>query len=114
MALLQTERVIHTIDTHTSGESTRVVVYGYPQLPRKDPATIREILKSDYDWLRRMLLWEPRGHLDMFGALLLPPSLPDAQLAAVFMDSGGYLPMCIHGLIGVVAAAIGTGYLPES
>lgn len=107
------EKIIHTIDTHTAGESTRVVIHGYPALPRTDPQTLRELLAREHDRLRRMLMWEPRGHLDMFGALLLPPSQPDTHMAAVFMHSAGYLPMCVHGLIGVVLAAVETGHISE-
>ena len=110
---MQIERMIHTIDTHTGGESTRVVIHGYPALPRTHPQAIAKLLDAEYDKLRRMLMLEPRGHQNMFGALLLPPSQPDAQFGVVFMHTGGYLTMCIHGMIGVVVAAIESGYITE-
>lgn len=105
--------MIHTIDTHTAGESTRVVIHGYPNLPRTHPLTIKKLLAAEHDNLRRMLMWEPRGHQDMFGAVLLPPSQPDTQLGVVFMHTGGYLTACIHGTIGVIVAAVESGYIPE-
>ncbi len=111
---MQIEKIIHTIDTHTGGESTRVVIHGYPALPRTDPQAITKLLAAEYDSLRRMLLWEPRGHKDMFGALLLPPSQPDTRLGVVFMHTGGYLPMCVHGLMGAVVAAVESGYVTEN
>lgn len=71
-------------------------------------------MASKHDKFRRMLMWEPRGHQNMFGALLLPPSRPDTRFGVVFMDSGSYLKMCIHGLMGVTVAAVETGYISES
>jgi proline racemase len=108
---MQIKRLIHTIDTHTGGESTRVVVHGYPDMPRQHPRAIRALFASQYDHLRRLLIWEPRGHQHMFGAVLLPTSQPDTDFGVVFMDTGGYLPMCIHGMIGVVVAAVESGQL---
>lgn len=105
------KRLIHTIDTHTGGECTRVVVHGYPDLPRAHPREIRELLSARYDHLRRLLIWEPRGHQHMFGAVLLPKSQAETDFGVVFMDTGGYLPMCIHGMIGVVVAAAESGQI---
>jgi len=111
---MQIERLIYAIDTHTGGECTRVVMHGYPALARTHPLDILKLMASEYDKFRRMLMWEPRGHQNMFGDLLLPPSRPDTRFGVVFMDSGGYLKMCVHGLIGVTVAAVETGYISES
>ena len=91
-----------------------MVMHGYPALPRTHPLDVLKLMASEYDEFRRMLMWEPRGHQNMFGALLLPPSRPDTRFGVVFMDSGSYLKMCVHGLIGVTVAAVETGHIPES
>ena len=88
---MQIERVIHALDTHTAGEATRVIIHGYAALPRTDALAIKKLLLAEHDQLRRTLMREPRGHRDMFGALLLPPSMPDTQFGVVFMHTGGYL-----------------------
>jgi proline racemase/trans-L-3-hydroxyproline dehydratase len=68
----------------------------------------RDHFRDEFDELRQALLWEPRGHRDMFGAVLTAPT-HRADLAAIFMDAGGYLNMCIHGSIGVLTAALELG-----
>jgi len=88
-------------------------MHGYPALPRTHPLDVLKLMASKYDKFRRMLMWEPRGHQNMFGALLLPPSRPDTRFGVVFMDSGSYLKMCVHGLIGVTVAAVETGHISE-
>ena len=100
------------IDSHTMGEPTRVVVEGFPRI---DGATMMEKkrnLQKHYDFIRKGLMEEPRGHRGMFGAVLLEPTRSDADLAVVFMDSGGYLNMCGHGSIGVTAVAVRLGMVP--
>jgi len=107
------EHVFHTVDTHTAGEPTRVVVAGVPFLPGT-MAEKRRQLQQRYDFVRTTLMHEPRGHADMFGAIIMEPAHPDADIGVVFMDSGGYLAMCGHGSIGVVVAALATGLVaPE-
>jgi proline racemase len=69
----------------------------------------RDHFKRDFDGIRRMLMLEPRGHRDMFGAILLPPCDSKADIGLIFMDAGGYVNMCVHGSIGAVTAAIETG-----
>ncbi|HEV2030431.1 MAG TPA: proline racemase family protein [Candidatus Dormibacteraeota bacterium] len=106
-----TLRVIETIDTHTLGEPTRIVLKGFPELrgrTLKDRS--RDLLRRHSD-LRRALMWEPRGHLVMFGAVVVPPADPAADLGLVFMDGGGAVEMCVHGTIGAVTALVETGRL---
>lgn len=105
------EHVFTTVDTHTAGEPTRVVVSGFPFLSGT-MAQRRQRLQEAYDSIRTTLMHEPRGHADMFGAILMTPASPEADLGVVFMDSGGYLAMCGHGSIGAVAAALATGVVP--
>lgn len=106
------EHVLTTVDTHTAGEPTRVVLSGVPFLSGT-VAEKRRRLRDEYDTIRRTLMHEPRGHADMFGAILVAPSDTRADLGVVFMDSDGYLSMCGHGSIGVVAAAIAMGLVPR-
>ena len=106
-----TVRVIETIDTHTLGEPTRIVLKGFPELrgrTMKDRS--RDLLRRHGD-IRRALMWEPRGHVVMFGAVVVPPDDPAADLGLVFMDGGGAVDMCVHGTIGAVTALVETGRL---
>lgn len=106
-----TVRVIETIDTHTLGEPTRIVLNGFPSLrgrTLKDRSL--DLLRRHGD-LRRSLMWEPRGHAIMFGALVVPPANRGANLGLVFMDGGGAVDMCVHGTIGAVTALMETGRL---
>jgi proline racemase len=106
-----TIKIIETIDTHTLGEPTRIVLKGFPELrgsTLKDRS--RDLLRRHSD-LRRALMWEPRGHLVMFGAVVVPPADPAADLGLVFMDGGGAVRMCVHGTIGAVTALVETGRL---
>jgi proline racemase/trans-L-3-hydroxyproline dehydratase len=105
------QHVFHTVDTHTAGEPTRVVVAGVPFL-QGTMAEKRRQLQEEYDSARTILMHEPRGHADMFGAIIMEPADPEADIGVVFMDTGGYLAMCGHGSIGVVVAALTTGLVP--
>jgi proline racemase/trans-L-3-hydroxyproline dehydratase len=111
MALMY-EHVFSAVDTHTAGEPTRVVVSGVPFL-HGSMAEKRRQLQEEYDHIRTTLMLEPRGHADMFGAILMAPTHPEADLGVVFMDTGGYLAMCGHGSIGAVVAALATGLVPR-
>jgi len=71
-------------------------------------AEIKKEMRANYDWFRRFLLQEPRGHSDMFGAVLFPPKRKECDLGVIFMHNGGYLDMCGHGIIGVVTCAVQT------
>ncbi len=106
-----TVRIIETIDTHTLGEPTRIVLAGFPMLlggTLKERS--RDLLRRHGD-LRRSLMWEPRGHPVMFGAVVVPPADPAADVGLVFMDGGGAVEMCVHGTIGAVTALVETGRL---
>lgn len=110
---MKSDLVLHCVDSHTLGEPTRVVVGGLPPVPGSSMAEKKRCLENSMDWYRKALLFEPRGHADMFGSIILPPIRPDASLGAVFMDSGGYLNMCGHASIGTVVVAIETGIVPR-
>lgn len=106
-------RVAFTVDTHTMGEPTRIVVGGVPHIPGSTMAEKKDYLANAMDTLRSSLMREPRGHRDMFGAILTAPVTREADLGIVFMDPSGYLSMCGHGTMGAVTAALETGILPS-
>ena len=106
-----TVRTIETIDTHTLGEPTRIVLGGFPRLAGRTLAERSDNLLHEHDDLRRALMLEPRGHAMMFGAVVVPPADRDADLGLVFMDGGGAVRMCVHGTIGAVTALVETGRL---
>jgi proline racemase len=94
------------IDTHTAGEPTRIVA-SFP-LHGETIAELSDDMRTNHDWFRRFILEEPRGHSDMFGAILCPPKRKGCDLGAFWMHNGGYLDMCGHGLIGIVTWAVQT------
>jgi proline racemase len=111
--VLQISRLISVIDTHTEGEPTRIITGGIPPLLGRSIAEKREYFKLHYDELRKLLMLEPRGHDNMFGALLVEPTSPNAHLGVIFMDTYGYLNMCGHGSMAVATVAIETGLIPH-
>jgi 4-hydroxyproline epimerase len=97
------------IDAHTCGNPVRVVAGGGPLLPAVSMAEKRQIFIRDYDWVRRALMFEPRGHDIMSGTVLYPSSRDDCDVGVLFIEVSGCLPMCGHGTIGTVTAAIEEG-----
>lgn len=104
--------LINTIDTHTAGEPTRIITGGMPFIPGATMLEKKEWVAHHHDGIRTALMLEPRGHADMFGAVVTPPVSADAEAGVMFMDGGGYLDMCGHGSIGVVTALLESGMLP--
>ena len=102
---------ISTIDTHTAGGPTRIVLSGLPPLSGATTAERMRDFQTNHDALRKFLLNEPRGHRGMYGAVVGPPPDPQVDLSVFFMTTGGYLPTCVHGAIGVATAMIGEGTL---
>lgn len=100
---------LKTIDSHTEGEATRIVYEGFPELPGKTMMEKKKYLIEHYDFLRTALMLEPRGHRDMFGAILTPPVSEGADYGVIFLDSGGCLNMCGHGSIGTASMLVETG-----
>lgn len=89
----------------------RIIVGGMPRIRGGSMAAKKRYVSENCDCVRSALLHEPRGHKDMFGVVLTEPSHPDAELGMIFMDSGGYLNMCGHGIIGALTAAIEMGFI---
>lgn len=101
--------VIQTIDAHTAGEPLRIVTGGFPELPGATILERRRYMQQHYDHLRKALMWEPRGHFDMYGAIVTPPVTPEADLGVLFMHNEGYSTMCGHGIIALVTVLLETG-----
>jgi proline racemase/trans-L-3-hydroxyproline dehydratase len=109
--IMNFSHTITTVDTHTMGEPTRVVTAGIAHIPGKQMIDKKIWLSKHRDHIRQMLMLEPRGHQDMFGAILTEPVTDEAHAGVIFMDSGGYLDMCGHGSMGVVVVLLETGML---
>jgi proline racemase/trans-L-3-hydroxyproline dehydratase len=106
------EHVLETVDAHTGGEPVRVIRSGLPPILGRTLAERKRYLKDQLDHFRTMLMQEPRGHKDMFGAVITPPCSEQAQYGILFLDNGGYLDMCGHSIIGVTTVLIETGTYP--
>ena len=99
----------HIIDGHTCGNPVRLVAGGGPQLAGSTMMERRAHFLAEYDWIRTGLMFEPRGHDMMSGSILYPPTRPDCDIAILFIETSGCLPMCGHGTIGTVTMAIEHG-----
>jgi proline racemase len=97
---------IRTIDAHTAGEPLRLIVEGFPRVEGRTILEKREWVRDNLDHLRRALMLEPRGHADMYGALLTEPERPDSDAGVLFMHNAGYSTMCGHGVIAVITIAL--------
>jgi proline racemase len=100
---------ISTLESHAAGEPLRIVIDGIPPLEGDTILERRRYLREHLDHVRRALMWEPRGHFDMYGAVLTPPVTPDAHLGVLFLHNEGYSTMCGHGVIALVTALVETG-----
>jgi proline racemase len=103
---------ITTIDAHTGGEPFRVITGGYPDVPGASILARRRYARQHLDHLRTALMWEPRGHADMYGCIVTPPVSPEADIGVLFVHNEGYSTMCGHGIIGIAKVALDTGLLP--
>jgi proline racemase len=100
---------IHTVEMHTGGEPTRIIVDGWPAFAGKTLLDKRREAKVRFDHLRRGLMLEPRGHDGMYGALLVEPDHPDADLAVLFMHNEGFSTMCGHATIALARWVVDSG-----
>jgi len=101
---MKIRRFVHVVDTHTAGEPTRVVIDGLPFIQGKTMAERRAWFEKNGKDLRGFLVQEPRGHANMFGAIVTPPADSRADFGLIFLDNSGTLSMCGHGTIGAVTA----------
>jgi trans-L-3-hydroxyproline dehydratase len=103
---------ITAIDAHTGGEPFRVITGGFPDLSGDTLLARRRWVKEHFDHLRTALMWEPRGHADMYGCILTPPVTAGADIGILFMHNEGYSTMCGHGIIAITKVALETGLIP--
>jgi trans-L-3-hydroxyproline dehydratase len=103
---------ITVADMHTGGEPVRIVTGGYPPIPQGTILEKRAWVRENLDHLRKLLIFEPRGHYDMYGALLVEPDLPGADLAVLFMHNEGYSTMCGHAVIALGRYAVDQAIVP--
>jgi len=106
---MRARRVFHAVDSHTEGMPTRVIVGGVGVLPGATMNDRRLHVMNEADDVRTLLMYEPRGHSSMSGAILQPPTRPDADWGVVYIEVSGCLPMCGHGTIGVATVLVETG-----
>lgn len=103
------KKTFFCVDAHTCGNPVRLVAGGGPTLNGANMSEKRQHFLQEYDWIRKGLMFEPRGHDMMSGSILFPPSDPTNDVAVLFIETSGCLPMCGHGTIGTVTIAIEEG-----
>ena len=103
--------VFHCIDAHTCGNPVRLVAEGGPELEGNNMSEKRQHFLKEYDWIRKGLMFEPRGHDMMSGSILYPPHDQQNDFAVLFIETSGCLPMCGHGTIGTITIAIEEGLI---
>lgn len=107
----QSNYIFHCIDAHTCGNPVRLVKQGGPVLYGNDMSEKRQHFLKEYDWIRKGLMFEPRGHDMMSGSILYPPHNVENDVAVLFIETSGCLPMCGHGTIGTITIAIEEGLI---
>jgi proline racemase len=109
-----TPHILRTIDAHTAGEPLRLIVDGWPAPEGETMLERRAFAREAQDRLRRILMFEPRGHADMYGALLTLPERQDSDVGVLFMHNEGYSTMCGHGIIAVTTIAFERGLVTHA
>lgn len=104
-------QAIDTIDMHTGGEPLRVILASFPELEGEDVLARRRYAREHFDYLRTALMWEPRGHRDMYGAILVPPNDDGADFGAIFIHNEGFSTMCGHAVIALAKLAVEMGWV---
>ncbi|MBW1730258.1 MAG: proline racemase family protein [Deltaproteobacteria bacterium] len=105
------DRLLTTIDAHAEGNPERVVLSGIPYIPGSTMLEKSKYVRSNLDYLRTFLVHEPRGHSNMYAALVVPPCDRRADFGVIYMEPGGYVTMCGHGTIAVCTVLIETGVI---
>jgi proline racemase len=100
---------IETVEMHTGGEPVRIIASGYPAIPGATILEKRRYARENLDHLRKLLIFEPRGHYDMYGVIPIEPDLPGADMAVLFMHNEGYSTMCGHATIALGRYAVDHG-----
>jgi trans-L-3-hydroxyproline dehydratase len=106
-------KTITTIEAHTAGEPLRVITDGLPEIPGDTILAKRRFAQEHLDDLRKALMWEPRGHADMYGCIVTEPVTPDGDLGVLFLHNAGFSTMCGHGIIGLAKVGLDTGFIDK-
>ncbi|MGD8536059.1 MAG: proline racemase family protein [Candidatus Aminicenantes bacterium] len=104
---------ITTIDAHAAGEPLRIITGGVDRIPGETLLEKRRYAQEKLDDLRKALMWEPRGHADMYGAIITEPVTPDGDLGVLFMHNEGFSTMCGHGVIALTKVVLDTGMIEK-
>ena len=112
--MARTRLTIQAIDLHCGGEPLRLITAGFPPVPDLPILERRSWAREHADHVRRVAMYEPRGHRDMYGAVILPPHRDDADLAILFMHNEGFSTMCGHGTLAVATALVEEGLFPAT
>ena len=105
---------VRTLDYHTAGEPLRIVISGMPEIPGECMLSRRQYMRDQLDPYRRFLMLEPRGHADMYGAVMTSPVSADGDVGVLFLHNEGYSTMCGHGIIALVTAGLEHGLFAVS
>ena len=108
---MKISRTISTVEVHTGGEAFRIVTSGLPRFPGDTIVKRRAWLKENADDIRKALMFEPRGHADMYGGYLTEPVSPTADFGVIFLHNEGYADHCGHGAIALATAAVELGWV---
>lgn len=106
--------VITTLETHTAGEPLRIITGGLPDIPGRTMLDKRRYFMENLDHIRRALIWEPRGHADMYGAVITEPVSPEADFGVIYLHNEGYSTGCGHAIIALGKVAVVTGMVEVS
>jgi proline racemase len=107
-------RTIGTVDAHTAGEPLRIITSGVGPVPGDTILDKRAYARNHLDELRRILMWEPRGHADMYGAILTEPVTADGDAGVLFLHNEGFSTMCGHGIIALATVGVEAGWFGSS
>lgn len=105
------KKTFSCIEGHTCGNPVRLITKGHPPLVGKNMREKRQHFLKEYDWIRTGLMFEPRGHDMMSGSFIYPPSNPENDIAVLFIETSGCLPMCGHGTIGTITMGLEEGLI---
>ncbi len=108
------DTVIETLDCHTGGEPLRIVTDGFPELQGDTVLEKRRDCMSNHDYLRTALMFEPRGHADMYGAIVVDAERKDSHFGAIFIHNEGYSSMCGHATIALTKFAVESGVVEKT
>ena len=103
------KKLLTVVDSHTEGNPERVVIGGAPPIPGETMLEKLKYVRDNLDYLRTFLIHEPRGHSNMYAALLVPPTVNGADFGVLYLEPGGYATMCGHGTIAICTVLVETG-----